>query len=521
MNDWKQIMQLFIQNSLRIGNHEILLEQNSVVKPQPHTCFLNLSTSSDLDSIDRVQPRSKTTCWMVGKIQCSWHHCWSQRLCTESPSIWSPSIISPVTGRPIVWESRLRKRSFHALNIFGISFSNMIHEHFVLCDNQETCCNAWERNVEHKPKPHEVIKTTVFDLEINLAHTFAGQVSETHSFGGPRCLWQALLPFLSFGPPNWVVAFQDLALVHHKVLFRSFWIVLCIFHFLLFFSPGATWKVWTAHSMSSQRILPRLSVVHVANISAHTLCSYSPVKHSTCLGFLVCSDPKPYHFLFVFQRSSGAQMHGQGVLGKFLHFRQMFFGVGSRVSAATHALQDPNKRRSTSGTETKPSIQQRELESSLWLHFLFFLPISSVREATTSFGRFCFVFLVVFHRIPTHAGSGARKDPLRSTGTQEWLPLCSCQHVFSAKTVRDGFGLEARQEPSKKWSFFSLSPWLVADKVSRQWRLQRKSWLYRCLRHKADQWHLVNENWLVGRTIIRRKCITYVTDGGFWQIPAS
>ena len=72
---------------------QVSQRQNSVVMPAYHARFLNLSIV-DLDPIDRAAKVQNNVCRMVGKIQ------WS--LSAEPPSIWSPGITRPVTGRPIV-----------------------------------------------------------------------------------------------------------------------------------------------------------------------------------------------------------------------------------------------------------------------------------------------------------------------------------------------------------------------------------------------------------------------------------
>ena len=61
-------MQLIMQVSVsELANTKDLLQrQNSVILPCYHACFLNLAIAA-LDPIDRVQPRSSTTCvgWLA------------------------------------------------------------------------------------------------------------------------------------------------------------------------------------------------------------------------------------------------------------------------------------------------------------------------------------------------------------------------------------------------------------------------------------------------------------------------
>ena len=84
--DGRWIMQLSMQVSVsELANTKDLLQlQNSVVLPQYHACFLNLSIAA-LDPIDRVQPRSRTTI-MVGKAQGVGHHPCSMSFRAKPPS---------------------------------------------------------------------------------------------------------------------------------------------------------------------------------------------------------------------------------------------------------------------------------------------------------------------------------------------------------------------------------------------------------------------------------------------------
>ena len=93
------------------------------------------------------------------------------------------------------------------------------------------------------------------------------------------------------------------------------------------------------------------------------------------------------------------------------------------------ALQDPTSRQSTPRTQTRTSIHQREVESSLWVHFLLYVDLSTLREMLQPWIPpvfLCFqlgvikIFLTVIHHwhcwksptIPTHTGSCSRQYPL-------------------------------------------------------------------------------------------------------------
>ena len=41
-------------------------------------------------------------CWMVRKVQRSCHHPCNMSLCAEPPSSWSPGLVRPMAGRPVV-----------------------------------------------------------------------------------------------------------------------------------------------------------------------------------------------------------------------------------------------------------------------------------------------------------------------------------------------------------------------------------------------------------------------------------
>ena len=61
---------------------------------------------------------------------------------------------------------------------------------------------------------------------------------------------------------------------------------------------------------------------------------YSPVHHSTFLGMLVRSDPKPFHFLFVFQHSPEPRWQDTGLI----------FALRSRADVGNMSIQEFSKR---------------------------------------------------------------------------------------------------------------------------------------------------------------------------------
>ena len=132
---------------------------------------------------------------MVGKIQRGYRHPCSVSFCAKPPSIWSPGIVSPMAGRPIVsfpsmavsffvgcfwgWKSGLRISSFLAFSFLVLSFA------FVLVIIL-ACAFVWVVRA----------KTTLLIAII--------------------AFWQAFLAFVSCGPPS-------------KVLFWPNFGILCLF----------------------------------------------------------------------------------------------------------------------------------------------------------------------------------------------------------------------------------------------------------------------------------------------------
>ena len=148
--------------------------------------------------------------WMVGKIQWSCHRPCSMSLCAEPPSICSPGVVSPMTGRPIVWfpglaisffvgcfwgwQSGLRKGSFLAFSFW--SFPLLLF---------------WWKSL--------LALVSGCKGEITLLKTIIA-------------FWQAFLAFLSFGPP-----FGILPLLITKECSSCPFGTTIVFSFSLSFSP--------------------------------------------------------------------------------------------------------------------------------------------------------------------------------------------------------------------------------------------------------------------------------------------
>ena len=85
-------------NIWKVKNATFFESRNSIT-PCMRLVSFDSRSRSNRPSAAKIQ---NNMCWMVGKIQWSCHHPCCVRLCTEPTSIWSPGIVSPMTGRPIV-----------------------------------------------------------------------------------------------------------------------------------------------------------------------------------------------------------------------------------------------------------------------------------------------------------------------------------------------------------------------------------------------------------------------------------
>ena len=181
---------------LGVGEHEGLITTAKFRRNTIIPCMLLQSFDCRSRSNRPCAAKVKNhVCRMVSKIQRVYRHPCSVSFCAKPPSIWSPGIVSPMAGRPIVWfpgmavsffvgcfwgwKSGLRISSFLAFSFLVLSFTFVVV--IILA-----CAFVWLVRA----------KTTLLIAII--------------------AFWQAFLAFVSCGPPS-------------KVLFWPNFGILCLF----------------------------------------------------------------------------------------------------------------------------------------------------------------------------------------------------------------------------------------------------------------------------------------------------
>ena len=254
----KWIMQLFHAGfCLGVGEHEGLIATAKFRRNTIIPCMLLQSFDCRSRSNRPCAAKVKNhVCRMVSKIQRGYCHPCSVCFCAKPPSIWSPGIVSPMAGRPIVsfpsmavsffrWvflrlKIRIEDKFLPCLFLFG--------PFLCLCCGDNPC------------------------LRLCL-----GGKGENHPSDSHHCLLTSLscLCFLwTTKQSPFLTKFRDLVLVLRQgMLFRFFRIYLCafLFPFLFFLSAGGPYMVWTARHTQCRPMSRNMIFHHQRNLARQSL----------------------------------------------------------------------------------------------------------------------------------------------------------------------------------------------------------------------------------------------------------